>query len=104
MTRDEKLARYRRLREINMGQQTGALQRVAAETILELGRLLDIVHGRTLVCESPSELDLLYDLAVYTSKAGRSRGIDRSAIEVGTMDGMEFVDPLERTPEAVLAD
>jgi hypothetical protein len=88
MTRDEKLARYRRLRTINMGQQSGALRRVAADSLLELGRRLNIVHGRTLVCENPSELDLLYDLAVYTGKVGRSRGIDRYARQVGpTLSG-----------------
>src|SRR5271165_4426674 len=88
MTRDEKLARYRRLREINAGQQTEALRRVAADTILELGRRLDIVHGRTLMCENSSELTLLYDLAVYIGKAGRSRGIDRYARQVGpTLSG-----------------
>src|SRR5271156_2864159 len=88
MTRDEKLARYRHLRTINMGQQSGALRRVAADTLLELGRRLNIVHGRTLVCENPSELDLLYDLAVYPGKAGRSRGIDRYARQVGpTLSG-----------------
>src|ERR1700728_2780602 len=88
MTRGEKLARYRRLREINMGQQSGALRRVAADNILELGRRLDIVQGRTLVYDSQSELDLLYDLAVYTAKPGRSRGIDRYARQVGpTLSG-----------------
>jgi hypothetical protein len=88
MTRDEKLPRYRHLRTINMGQQSGALRRVAADTLLELGRRLNIVHGRTLVCENPSELDLLYDLAVYTGKAGRPRAIDRYARQVGpTLSG-----------------
>jgi hypothetical protein len=88
MTRDEKLARYRHLRTINMGQQSGALRRVAADTLLELGRRLDIVHGRTLVCENPSELDLLYDLAVYAGKAGRPRAIDRYARQIGpTLSG-----------------
>jgi hypothetical protein len=71
-----------------MGQQSGALRRVAADNIVDLGRRLDIVHGRTLVCENSSELDLLYDLAVYTAKAGRSRGIDRYARQVGpTLSG-----------------
>ncbi len=84
MTRDEKLARYRRLREINMGQQSGALDRIAADTILEFGRRLGVAHGRTLACDSPSEMMLLFDLAVYTGKAGRSRGIERYARSVET--------------------
>lgn len=90
MTRDEKLARYRRLREINKGQQSGALDRIASDTILEFGRRLGLVHGRTLACDDPSEITLLFDLAVYTGKAGRSRGIDRYARHAGlTLSGDE---------------
>lgn len=90
MTRDEKLARYRRLREINAGQQTDALGRISADTILEFGRRLGVAHGRTLACDSQSEMSLLFDLAVYTGKAGRSRGIERYARHVGsTLTGDE---------------
>ena len=90
VTRDQKLARYRHLREINTGQQTGALRRIAGDTILEYGRRLGLVHGRTLVCDSSSEMTLIFDLAVYTSKAGRSRGIERYARSVGpTLTGDE---------------
>ncbi len=90
VTRDEKLARYRHLREINTGQQTGALRRIAADTILDCGRRLGIVHGRTLVCNSSSEMTLVFDLAVHAGKIGRSRGIERYARSVGaTLTGDE---------------
>lgn len=82
VTRDEKLARYRRLREINVAQQSGALDHISADSILEFGRRLGVVHGRTLVCDSSSEMTLLFDLAVHTGKAGRSRGIERYARSV----------------------
>jgi hypothetical protein len=78
------------LREINVGQQSGALDRLAPDTIVEYGRRLGLVHGRTLAYDSPSEMTLLFDLAVYTAKAGRSRGIDRYARSVGpTLTGDE---------------
>jgi phosphoribosyl-dephospho-CoA transferase len=90
VTRDQKLARYRHLREINAGQQTRALDHIASDTILEYGRRLGVAHGRTLVCDSASEMTLLFDLAVYTGKAGRSRGIERYARSVGpTLTGDE---------------
>ena len=89
VTRDEKLARYRHLRKINSGQQTGALRRVAGDTILDYGRRLGVVHGRTLVCDSSSEMDLICDLAVHAGKAGRSRGIERYARSVGPLAGDE---------------
>jgi len=54
MTRDEKLARYRHLREINVAQQGGALRRVAGDTMLDYGRRLGLAHGRTLVCNNSS--------------------------------------------------
>jgi hypothetical protein len=90
MTRDEKLARYRHLRAISTAQQTAALERVSADAILDIGRRLGLVHGRTLVCDESSELDLIYDLAVHTGKAGRSRGIERYARSVApTLTGDE---------------
>jgi len=82
MTRDEKLARYRHLREINTAQQTAVLKRIARDTILDYGRRLGVVNGGTLVCDSASELTLIFDLAVYAGKAGRSRGIERYARSV----------------------
>jgi hypothetical protein len=90
VTRDEKLTRYRRLREINARQQTGAVRHIARDTILDCGRRLGVVHGGTLVCDSTSEMVLVFDLCVYTGKAGRSRGIDRYARSVGpTLAGDE---------------
>jgi hypothetical protein len=82
VTRDEKLARYRHLREINTGQQTAALRRIAADTILDYGRRLGVVYGGTMACDSASEMALVFDLAVHAGKVGRSRGIERYARSV----------------------
>jgi hypothetical protein len=79
MTRDEKLARYRHLREISAEQQSGALTCVARDMVMDYGRRLGVVQGRALVCESMAEMTLVIDLAVHTGKAGRSRAIDRYA-------------------------
>jgi hypothetical protein len=49
-----------------------------------------LVYGRTLASDDPSEITLLFDLAVYSGKAGRSRGIDRYARHAGlTLSGDE---------------
>jgi len=82
VTRDEKLARYRHLREINTRQQSEALGCVARETIMDYGRRLGVTQGQILVCDSPSEMTLVFDLAVYGGKAGRSRAIERYARRV----------------------
>jgi hypothetical protein len=90
MTRDEKLARYRHLREIGVGLQSGALRRVAGDTMLDYGRRLGLARGRTLMCNSSSEMSLICDLAVYAGKAGRSTGMERYARSVGpTLTGDE---------------
>ena len=90
MTRDDIVARYRRLRAISKRQQTAAMDRVAPDTMLDFGRRLGIVQGRTFICDSPSEMDLLFDLCVYAGKPGRSRAIDRYARSVeGTLHGDE---------------
>ncbi len=77
MTRDEKLARYRHLREISTEQHRGALACVARDMVMDYGRRLDLVQGRVLVCDNLEEMTLVFDLAVHTGKAGRSRAIDR---------------------------
>lgn len=79
MTRDERLARYRHLREINRDQQSSTVGCVARDTILDYGRRLGIAHGSKLVCGSMEEISLIFDLAVHCGKAGRSRAIDRYA-------------------------
>lgn len=66
-----------------MRQQDGASDRIATDTLLEYGRRLGVVRGRTQVCENASDMTLLFDLAIYAGKSGRSRGIDRYARSVG---------------------
>jgi hypothetical protein len=51
--------------------------------MLDCARRLGVARGQTLVLDNMEEMTLVYDLAVYTSKAGRSRAIDRYARRAG---------------------
>lgn len=79
MTRDEILARYRRLRVISTQHHTEALNFVSRQAILDHARRLGLAEGKTLVADSTDELTLAFDLAIYAAKEGRSRAIDRYA-------------------------
>jgi hypothetical protein len=79
VTRDEKLARYRHLREISTEQHRGALTCVARDLVMDYGRRLGVVQGRVLACDNMEEMTLVFDLAVHGGKVGRSRAIDRYA-------------------------
>jgi hypothetical protein len=82
VTRDEKLTRYRRLRAISTEQHRGALACVARDVVMDYGRRLGVVQGRVLVCDNMEEMTLVFDLAVHTGKAGRSRAIERYASRI----------------------
>lgn len=78
-SRDEILARYRRLRAIQTEHHTRTLDLVSGPAMLEQARRLGLAFGRTLVAQSMDELTLAYDLALYTAPPKRSRAIDRYA-------------------------
>ncbi len=100
MTRDELLARYRHLRAINLRQQNEALKFVARGRIVEHGRRLDLAVGNTLVADSEDELALAFDLAVHTSRGGRSRAIDRYAHSVRPQPGSDEAMMLKAAQQA----
>lgn len=79
MTRDEILARYRRLRVISTQHHTEALNFVSRQAILDHARRLGLAEGKTPVADSTDALTLAFDLAIYAAKEGRSRAIDRYA-------------------------
>jgi hypothetical protein len=79
MSREETLARYRGLREINKRHQTEAVRFVPHSALLDQARRIGLAIGKTLVAESMDELTLAFDLALYTAPPGRSRGIERYA-------------------------
>lgn len=47
--------------------------------LLNHARRLGLTQGKTLVLEDMDEMYYVYDLAIYTAPADRSRAIDRYA-------------------------
>jgi hypothetical protein len=79
MRRDDVLGRYRQLRAIGMRHHSAAMKLLARPAIIEHARHLGLTAGQTLVANSEEELTLMFDLAIYTARVGRSRAIDRYA-------------------------
>jgi hypothetical protein len=71
MRREEILRRYR--------HHSAALKFLARAAIQEHARHLGLLMGQTLIANSEEELTLVFDLAIYSAKEGRSRAIDRYA-------------------------
>lgn len=78
-SRGEVLRRYRHLRAIGTRHHSAALKFLTRAAILEPARRLGLAAGQMLIAASEEELTLVFDLAIYTAKEGRSRAIDRYA-------------------------
>jgi hypothetical protein len=78
-SRSEVLARYRRLREISGRHHDEAMNLLSHDAILYHVRRLGLAFGRTFVCDDPSALTYVLDLAIHTAPAGRTRAIERYA-------------------------
>src|SRR3974390_1552051 len=76
MQREEVLRRDRQRRGIGTHPHSGALKFLARPAIVEHARHLGLMMGRTLVANTEEEMTLVFDLAIYTAKEGRSRAID----------------------------
>jgi hypothetical protein len=81
-TLDDVVTRYRHLREISTQHHSGILKLVSPDALLRVARRLGLARGKTLILEDIDERTYVYDLAVYTAQAGRSRAIDRYARSV----------------------
>jgi hypothetical protein len=79
MEREAVLRRYRYLRAISMRHHHAALKFLARPVIVEHARRLGMTAGQTLIANNEEELTLIFDLAIYTAREGRSRAIDRYA-------------------------
>lgn len=78
MEREQVLERYRRLREIAIKLNTEMIGRVPRPAMFDCAKRLGLLQGRNLlVAESEDELSLVFDLAIYTARLGRSRVVDR---------------------------
>jgi hypothetical protein len=78
-TRDELLVRYLRLREISKRLHHEVLNFISGDTLLNHARRLGLAQGKTLLLDDMEEMYYVYDLAIYTAPADRSRAIDRYA-------------------------
>jgi hypothetical protein len=103
MTRSEKLNRYRHLRAISARQHDAAVKFVGRGTLLDYGRRIGIVHDSTFVCDSIDEMTLAFDLAIHTSRQGRSRAIDRYARTVRATPGSDEAIMLKAAQDARFA-
>lgn len=83
--REQILQRYRQLRAVGVHLHHGAMRYVGRRAILEHAQRLGLAFGETLVMDDDEEMAMVFDLALYTAKDGRSRAIDRyaKAISVG---------------------
>ena len=100
MSRDEILARCRHRRAIATRHHTEALQFLSRSALLEQARQLGLATGKTLVAESVDEFTLVFDLAIYTTRPGHSRAIDRYARAVQLQPGSDELVMLEAMRQA----
>jgi hypothetical protein len=95
MTRDQILERYRHLRAISTDHHSGALKFHSRQALLDHAKRLGLAIGGMLVAESEVEMTLVFDLALYTAKEGRSRALDRYARATPLSPGSDAARMLE---------
>lgn len=78
-TRDEVLARYRRLRAISKAHHNRAFAFLSPGAVMQHLRCLGLVERNRIILGCEGEATLASDLAVYTAAPGRSRALDRYA-------------------------
>jgi hypothetical protein len=100
MQQEEILDRYRHLRAISARHHSATLARLARPPILEQAKHLGLAYRQALLAESEEELTLIFDLAIYTAKPGRSRAIDRYAKTANILFGSDETHVLEAMRQA----
>ncbi len=89
MNREDQLRRYRHLRAIATAHHSAVLELVPTEIMLDFGRRLGLAKGRTFMLDSMDQYSMVADLAVYTSRDGRTRAIDRYARKTNFAPGSD---------------
>jgi hypothetical protein len=79
LSRVELLSRYRRFREIGKQHHSAVLKFLARDAVISQARRLGMAQGKMLVLDSMDDLNLVFDLLIYTAPEDRSRAIDRYA-------------------------
>jgi hypothetical protein len=77
--RSEVLMRYRHFREISKAHHHRVMKLLSKSAILQQARRLGLSDGRRLILDDMDELMPVFDLAIHTAPADRSRAIDRYA-------------------------
>ncbi|WP_454650941.1 hypothetical protein [Bradyrhizobium liaoningense] len=104
-TREDILARYLHLREISKKVHEEVLKYISTDALLNHARRLGLAQGKTLLLEDMDEMYYVYDLAIYTAPADRSRAIDRyakSARFEAQSDEAVMLDAMRRSQFAIL--
>lgn len=78
-SREEVVARYRRLREISNHHHDQVLNFISQDAILQHARRLGLARGKTFILDDGEELNFAFDLAIHTAPTDRSRALDRYA-------------------------
>lgn len=104
-TREDILARYLHFREISKRIHEEVLKCISTDALLNHARRLGLAQGRTFLLDDMEEMYYVYDLAVYTAPADRSRAIDRYAklarFEAQSDEGL-MLDAMRRSQFAIL--
>lgn len=82
LSRVELLARYRHFREIGKQHHSALLNLLSNDAVISQARRLGLAQGKTLVLDSIDDLNLVFDVLIYTAPKDRSRAIDRYARSV----------------------
>lgn len=103
--REDILARYLNFREISKTVHAEVLECISTDALLNHGRRLGLARGKTFLLEDMDETYYIYDLAIYTAPADRSRAIDRYAksarFEAQSDEGV-MLDAMRRSQFAIL--
>src|SRR5262245_478166 len=104
-TREDILARYLHFREISKRIHEEVLECISVDALLNHARRLGLAQGKTLLLDDIDEMYFVYDLAIYTAPADRSRAIDRYA-KSATFDAQSdeglMLDAMRRSQFAIL--
>jgi len=106
LSRVELLTRYRRFREIGRQHHTALLKFLSKDAIISQARRLGLAQGKMLVLDSIDDLNLVFDLLIYTAPKDRSRAIDRyarSAQSVLDTDEVFVLEAMQQARFAILA-
>jgi hypothetical protein len=95
LSRVDLLARYRRFREIGRQYHSALLKFLSKDAIISQARRLGLAQGKMLVLDSMDDLNLVFDLLIYTAPKDRSRAIDRYA---------RSAQPVPDTDEAIVLE